>query len=99
MRNYELMYIIKPDLDEEKVQAVIDKFNALITDNGGEIVTADKWGKRRLAYEIKDYREGIYILVNFKGGVATAREVDRILKITDDILRFMIILKDNPEAN
>jgi small subunit ribosomal protein S6 len=93
------MYIIKPDLDEEKTQAVIDKFNALITDNGGEIVTADKWGKRRLAYEIKDYREGVYILVNFKGEVATAREVDRIMKITDDILRFMIILKDNPEAN
>lgn len=94
MRNYEVMYIIKPDLDEEKIQAVIEKFNTLINDNKGEVVTADKWGKRRLAYEIKDYREGIYILVNFKGEAGTARELDRVMKITDDILRFMIIAKE-----
>ncbi|PKM88058.1 MAG: 30S ribosomal protein S6 [Firmicutes bacterium HGW-Firmicutes-12] len=94
MRNYELMYIIKPDLDEEKLQAVMDKFSNIITNEGGEIITADKWGKRRLAYEIKDYREGIYILVNFKGEVGTPKELDRVMKITDDILRFMIILKD-----
>lgn len=94
MRNYELMYVIKPDLDEEKLQEVIDKFNNIIADNSGEVVTADKWGKRRLAYEINDYREGIYILVNFKGEAAVAQELDRVLKITDEILRFMIILKE-----
>jgi small subunit ribosomal protein S6 len=88
------MYIIKPDLDEEKLQAVIDKFSNIITADGGEIITADKWGKRRLAYEIKDYREGIYILINFKGEVGTAQEIDRVMKINDDILRFMIILKE-----
>lgn len=94
MRDYEIMYIIKPELDEEAVQAVVDRFNTLIADNGGEVVTADKWGKRKLAYEIRDYREGIYILVNFKGEAGTARELDRVLKITDDILRFMIISKE-----
>ncbi len=94
MRDYEIMYIIKPELDEEAVQAVVDRFNTLIADNGGEVVTADKWGKRKLAYEIKDYRDGIYILVNFKGEAGTARELDRVLKITDDILRFMIISKE-----
>ncbi|MHB8157805.1 MAG: 30S ribosomal protein S6 [Desulfocucumaceae bacterium] len=94
MRDYEIMYIIKPDLEEEKVQAVVDKFNTLITDNQGEIVTADKWGKRRLAYEIKDYREGIYILVNFKGEPGTVKELDRLMKISDDILRFMITVKE-----
>lgn len=94
MRNYELMYVVKPDLDEENLAAVIDKFSTLIAGNGGEVVSVDKWGKRRLAYEIKDYREGIYVLVNFKGEAGTARELDRVFKITDGILRFMIILKD-----
>ncbi len=95
MRNYELMYIIRPDLDEEQLAAVIEKFTNLINNNGGEVVTADKWGKRRLAYEINDYREGIYILVNFKGQAETAQELDRVMKITDEILRFMIIHKED----
>lgn len=94
MRNYEMMYVVKPDLDEEKLAAVVEKFNGLIAANGGEVVTSDKWGKRRLAYEINDYREGIYILVNFKGEAGTAQELDRVMKITDEILRFMIIRKD-----
>lgn len=94
MRNYEMMYVVKPDLDEEKLAAVVEKFNGMIAANGGEVVTSDKWGKRRLAYEINDYREGIYILVNFKGEAGTAHELDRVMKITDEILRFMIIRKD-----
>ena len=94
MRNYEVMYVVKPDLDEETLTGVVEKFGSLIAENGGEVVSVDKWGKRRLAYEIKDYREGIYILVNFKGEAGTARELDRVLKITDEILRFMIVLKD-----
>ncbi len=94
MRNYELMYIIRPDFDEEKVAEVIEKYNNLIANNGGEVVTADKWGKRRLAYEIKDFHEGIYVLVNFKGVPDTSREIDRVMKISDDVIRFMIINKD-----
>jgi len=94
MRNYEIMYILKPDLDEESITAVIEKFNVLIANNGGEVTSVDKWGKRRLAYEIKDYREGIYILVNFKGVAGTAQELDRVMKITDEILRFMIVKKE-----
>lgn len=95
MRKYELMFVIRPDLDEEKMVAVEEKFTALINNNGGEIVTLDKWGKRRLAYEINDYREGFYILVNFKGEARTAQELDRVMKITDEILRFMILSKED----
>jgi len=94
MRNYELMYVVKPDLEEDKTAEIMEKFNNIITANGGEVVSAEKWGKRRLAYEINDYREGLYILVNFKGEAATAREIDRIMKITDEILRFMIVVKE-----
>ncbi|MGI6587974.1 MAG: 30S ribosomal protein S6 [Peptococcia bacterium] len=95
MRNYEMVYIIKPDLEEEQVNEVVEKFSALISKDGGEVVTVDNWGKRRLAYEIKDFREGNYFLVTFKGSPATARELDRVLKITDEILRFMILRKDD----
>lgn len=94
MRTYELMYIVKPDLDEEQLTAVMEKYTNLIINNGGEIISNDKWGKRKLAYEIRDYRDGIYILVNFKGDPAVVNEVDRIMKIAEDILRFMIIVKE-----
>ena len=94
-RNYEMVYIIRPNLEEDQVQAVVDKFSALINNNDGEVTTVDSWGKKRLAYEIDDFREGYYFLVTFQGAPATAEELDRVLKITDEILRFMIIRKDN----
>jgi small subunit ribosomal protein S6 len=88
------MYILKPDLDEEKTTEIITKYADLIKNNGGEVVSEDKWGKRRLAYEIQDYREGFYILVNFKSEANALTELDRVMKISDEILRFMIINKD-----
>lgn len=94
MRNYELMFIVKPELEEENVNAVVEKFKTLIVNNGGEEATIDTWGKRRLAYDINDFHEGIYFLFNFKGVPETAQELDRVLKITDEILRFMIIRKE-----
>ena len=94
MRNYELMYILKPDMEEEVIQQAIDKYAAIITDGQGEVVSIDKWGKRRLAYEIKDLHDGYYVLVTFKSEPAVVVELDRVMKISDDMLRFMIINKD-----
>jgi small subunit ribosomal protein S6 len=88
------MYILKPDLEEEKNIEVITKYADLIKNNGGEVVSKDEWGKRRLAYEIQDYREGFYVLVNFKSEVNVPAELDRVMKISDEILRFMIINRD-----
>jgi len=93
-RTYEMVYIIRPNMEEEQVQAVVEKFSSLINENEGEITTVDNWGKRRLAYEIRDFNEGFYYLTTFQGVPATAEELDRVLKITDEILRFMIIRKD-----
>ncbi len=95
MRNYEMVFILNPGLEEEKLTAAVEKFTNLINNNGGEIVKVDSWGKKRLAYEIKDLNEGYYYLVNFKGIPETAQELDRVLKITDEILRFMILRKDD----
>ena len=94
MRNYELMFILKPDMEEEVIQQAIDKYAAIITDGQGEVVSIDKWGKRRLAYEIKDLHDGYYVLVTFKSEPAVVVELDRVMKISDDMLRFMIINKD-----
>jgi len=93
MRKYEIMFIVKP-LDEEATNAVITKFENLINNNDGQVEKIDRWGKKRLAYIIKDFAEGFYVLVNFNAEPATILELDRIMKITEDILKFMIIRID-----
>lgn len=94
MRQYELVFIIKPELDEEANEALIARVRGIAETNGAEIAKLEKWGKRRLAYEIKDYNEGFYVIMNFKGDAAVAAELDRILKITENILRYMIVRED-----
>ena len=96
IRNYEALYIIDANSTNEQVSSSISKFSDIITGNGGEIQAAGKWDKRRLAYEIKGCREGIYILIYFTGESAVFNELDRIFRISDDILRH-IILRVEPE--
>jgi small subunit ribosomal protein S6 len=95
MKAYELLYIIRPDLDDEAVAATVDKFSEVVNNNGGADVSVDKWGKRRLAYEINDYREGVYILMNFNGEARTAQEVERVMKISDTVVRFLTTKKED----
>ncbi len=90
MRKYEVIFIVKP-MEEDATNAVIEKFSKLISDNGGTIEKEDRWGKRRLAYEIKDNTEGFYTLLNVEAEPACMNELDRVMKITDDILKHMIV--------
>jgi small subunit ribosomal protein S6 len=90
MRNYELMYIIRPDVESDNVQPLTEKFQGIIT-NGGEIVKHDVVGKKRLAYEINKHREGTYVLVHFTAPTAVIMELERVLKITDEVIRHMIV--------
>lgn len=92
MKSYEIMYIVKP-YEDEKFEAVVEKFNTLITNNGGVIEKIDRWGKKRLAYEMQGLNEGLYVLVTFIAEPAAVKELDRVMKITDEILRHMIIRK------
>jgi len=94
LRKYEVVFVLRPDLDEEKNAAVVDKFQSLIESHGGEITKLDKWGKRRLAYEVKDFREGFYILVKMNAETKVAAELDRVFKITDEVLRHIIVRED-----
>jgi len=91
MRKYEMMVIARPDLDEAGLQAVSEKIAELITGNGGTVESQDAWKKQRLAYEIKHMREGFYSVVNFTGEPRTADELNRVLKITDEVVRFLIV--------
>ncbi|MCF8011445.1 MAG: 30S ribosomal protein S6 [Clostridiales bacterium] len=95
MREYELLYILKPDLDEDNVSAVIEKFKGIIENNEGEVTNTEKWGKRKLAYEINDYSEGIYVLKHFKSSYQVAQELDRRFKLSEESIRHMIIKKEN----
>ncbi len=93
MSSYETIFIIDATLDEEKVTALKDKFVTLIEKNG-TVESVDEWGKRRLAYEINDRTEGFYYLVNFKADGSFPKELERQYKITDGILRTIVIRKD-----
>ena len=93
MNSYETIFIIDATLDEENVKALQDKFLNLITANG-TVEAVDEWGKRRLAYEINDRTEGYYVLVSFKAEPDFPKELERQYKITDGILRTIIIKKD-----
>ena len=90
MRNYEIIFIVKP-LEEEATNAIIEKFANLIKTNGGTIDKEDRWGKKRLAYEIKKEIEGFYVLFYVTCESACIDECDRVMKITDEILKHMIV--------
>ena len=91
MRAYELMFILSPNLEEDAVNEQIAKFQEILTSRGGEIEKTEPMGKRRLAYEVDGIREGFYILSNFKCTVETAQELERILKINDQVIRYLLI--------
>jgi len=94
MNKYEVMFIVKP-AEDEAVEAVAAKFESLITSNGGTIDKVDRWGKRRLAYEIKDFNEGVYFVVYFTAPASTVAELERVMKITDEILRHMVVKQED----
>lgn len=90
---YETIFIVNPTLGEEAVASVVEKFKALIEANG-TIETVDDWGKRHFAYPINDLTEGYYTLVQFESAPAFPAELDRVYKITDGIMRSLIVSRD-----
>ncbi len=96
IRNYETLYIVDSTLTDEQISPIIDKYSNLVTEQGGEVQAHAKWDKRRLAYEIKGKREGTYILMYFTGEPAVEKELDRVFRISDEIIRH-IILRVEPE--
>lgn len=90
MRAYEIMYIIRPNIEDEAKKALVERFNTILTDNGAELTESKEWGKRRLAYEINDFRDGYYQLVKVNSNAAAVEEFSRLAKISEDIIRHMV---------
>ena len=86
MRQYELMIILDPELDERTVQPSLEKFLTVVTKDGGTVDNLDIWGRRRLAYDIKKKSEGIYAVVTMTAEPATAQELDRQLGLNESIM-------------
>ena len=93
INSYETVFILSTKLGEEGVAAVVEKFKGLI-DKHGTVESVDDWGKRRLAYPIAKQTEGYYTLINFKSAPAFTAELDRVFKITDGVLRSIIVKKE-----
>ena len=93
MNSYELLYILNNELSDEAKAATVEKLNAVVTDNGGTIDGVDKWGTRKLAYPINYKTEGYYVLVNFSAPATLPDELERVMRITDAVIRFMIVKK------
>ena len=94
MREYELMYIIQPAIEEEAKKALVERFNNMLISNGAEIIESKEWGKRRLAYEINDLREGFYQIVKLNSGSEAINEYTRLANINEDIIRHIAVRKD-----
>jgi small subunit ribosomal protein S6 len=93
MKKYEAVFIFVPNLDDEKKESITKRLKGIIEEDG-TVTNVDEWGNRKLAYEIDDYQEGYYIIVNFETTSDTIKELDRVAKISDSILRHMIIRDD-----
>ena len=91
---YETIFIVNPSLEEAASTAVVDKFKSLVEANGTNVEVED-WGKRRLAYPIEDQTEGVYTLVRFESKPEFPAELDRIYKITDGVMRSIIVSLDD----
>ena len=94
MKAYEVLYIVKPTLDDEAREAVLDSIKNIITEAKCEVGEIDVWGSRKLAYPIEKFRDGVYTLVNFKADVEFPKELDRRLKISEDVIRHVIVAQE-----
>jgi small subunit ribosomal protein S6 len=96
MRRYELMLVLRPDVADDKAQAVIDRATRQVSAGGGQIVKVAPWGRRRLAYPINRYREGSYHIILFESPAEVIAEVERGLLITEEVLRHLVTRVERP---
>jgi len=96
-RKYETFYIVKPDLTDADVQKIADHFKTVIEGQGGVVEKAAKWDKRKLAYEINGLKEGNYVLMNFEAPAKVPAELNRLMKISDDVVRHITIKLEDPK--
>lgn len=95
LRNYEAVYIFDSSIDEEKINAKLERYHALVTgDTGGEIAAVDHWGNRPLAYAIEDRDNGYYVVAHFSTAAEALPEYERILRLDEELLRYLIVVNE-----
>ncbi|HET8572025.1 MAG TPA: 30S ribosomal protein S6 [Candidatus Limnocylindria bacterium] len=97
MRRYELMLLLRPDLEDDKLQSAVEKVTRAIVNGGGSLSKVSPWGKRRLAYDIQNFREASYFLIHFDIEPSAVREIERGMLISEEILRHLVtLLEERP---
>jgi small subunit ribosomal protein S6 len=94
MRNYEVAFIAHPELDEASLNTLVEKAKGWVSAAGGQVTQVDLWGRRRLAYSIRKQREGQYVLMQTQMSAAATHDVERNLRLTEQVMRFQIIRTD-----
>jgi small subunit ribosomal protein S6 len=85
------MVILDPEADEQKVGGVVDRITKILSGHGGEVSAVDRWGRRKLAYEIDRKAEGFYVVITFTGESEALAELDRVLSLADEVVRFKVV--------
>jgi small subunit ribosomal protein S6 len=93
-RTYEVMYIVRPDLEEADLEKLIEGFNTVVTSGGGEVTNIEKLGRRRLAYIVRKFQDGIYILLHISADGPLVAELERRLRVTEQIIKFITVRTD-----
>jgi small subunit ribosomal protein S6 len=99
MRQYEIMLILPADAEEPAVAGAVDRIAKVLGEGGGQVVKTDRWGRRRFAHEIEKRTEGYYVVVQCTGDPAAIRELDRVLHLADEVIRFKVIVLPAPTAS
>ena len=94
MRDYELVMVLSPEVDEEGVTGVVERLTQFITERGGSLINQEHWGTRRLAYPIQKFREGNYVLTQFASEPGSARELEANLKASGEVIRYLLVKKE-----
>ncbi|GBD13333.1 30S ribosomal protein S6 [bacterium HR24] len=97
MRNYELVMVISPDLSEDEVSSSVERVQRFVSERGGEVLKVDRWGRRRLAYPIRRFTEGHYVIAQLRLDASAVRELDRNLEVAESVLRHLVVRTDEDE--
>jgi small subunit ribosomal protein S6 len=96
-RSYELMFIVRPDMAEEEQTKLISTLEAAVTSSGGNVKSVEKMGKRRLAYHVRGFSDGIYVLLTVEGGGALIHELERRLRVSEPVIKFLTVRIDEEQ--
>ena len=93
MRKYEIMLILPPEADDKVIQGVTDRISQVLEERGGKVTSVNRWGKRRLAFELNRQSEGFYLVVEFEAEPEAIKELDRVLALADEVARFKVVVR------